>query len=74
MILGARINSDETDGLAAYYRGAFFQMCEFCGRPGLVDGIVCESCAPLVNASAPEAHFREPDLSDVVRILAELRA
>ena len=68
-----RRRSDESDGLAAYYRGKFFDRCELCGRPGLVDGIVCERCCPMVNAPAPEAHFREPDLSDVARRLAELR-
>ena len=68
-----RRKSDDTGGAASYYRGAFFDRCELCGKPGLVDGIVCERCAPLVNAPAPEAHFREPDITDVVRRLAELR-
>ena len=69
-----RRNSDDSGGAASYYRGAFFDRCELCGRGGLVDGIVCGDCSPLVNAPAAEAHYHEPDITDVVRRLEELRA
>lgn len=70
---GGRRNSDESEGLAAYYRGAYFRTCEICGRSELVDGIVCGRCATKVRAGSPEAHFRDPDVSDVQRRLEEMR-
>lgn len=66
-------NVDEGRSIADYYRGAF-RKCEACDSLELADGIVCVRCSIRLSSIVPEAVMRDPDVSDVRRVLLELEA
>lgn len=48
--------------------------CEMCNDNQLLGEILCKSCQQKIDGWRPDAEYREPDITDVLRILAELRA
>lgn len=60
--------------IEAFYRGSFFTRCEWCSCEIAPGRVVCDVCHEKISGMAPVAVQRTPDVSDVRRILAELRA